>query len=146
MRHGEIYADEFGWDRDFEGLVARIVADYQASARPGRDAAWVAEVDGARAGCVFCVERDAETAQLRILLVEPWARGLGLGRALVTRCVSLRARGRVREDRAVDQRRAGVGAADLRGGGVREPWRRRRTAASGAELVGQNWALSLSDG
>ena len=62
---------------DFEGLVAQIVADYHAHHRPGRDNAWIATVDGARAGCVFCVERDATTAQLRILLVEPWARGPG---------------------------------------------------------------------
>jgi len=87
QRHGAIYADEYGWDDEFEGLVARIVADYHQNLKPGRANAWIAEVDGARAGCVFCCERDTETAQLRILLVEPWARGLGLGTQLVDQCI-----------------------------------------------------------
>lgn len=87
QRHGAIYADEFGWSMEFEGLVARIVADFQQNHQPGREDAWIAEVDGARAGCVFCCERDDETAQLRILLVEPWARGLGLGTRLVDECI-----------------------------------------------------------
>ena len=86
-RHGIVYADEFGWDGDFEGLVARIVGDYQAEHRPGRDDAWIAELDGMPAGFVMCRERDADTAQLRLLLVEPWARGAGLGRLLVDRCI-----------------------------------------------------------
>lgn len=87
QRHGAIYADEYGWDADFEGLVARIVADYHQNLKPARENAWIAEVDGARAGCVFCCERDPETAQLRILLVERWARGLGLGTRLVDQCI-----------------------------------------------------------
>jgi GNAT superfamily N-acetyltransferase len=87
MAHGEIYAREFGWDPSFEALVARIVADYAAGRDPDRDAAWIAEVDGRRVGCVFCVGRDSDTAQLRILLVDPSARGLGIGRELVERCV-----------------------------------------------------------
>lgn len=87
QRHGEVYWEEFGWDADFEALVARIVADYHANHRPGQENAWIAEVDGARAGSVFCCQKDTDTAQLRILLVEPWARGLGLGRRLVDECV-----------------------------------------------------------
>jgi DNA-binding MarR family transcriptional regulator/GNAT superfamily N-acetyltransferase len=86
-RHGAVYADEFGWNTDFEALVATIVAKYHDSFKPGRENAWIAEVDGARAGCVFCCERDADTAQLRILLVERWARGLDLGRRLVDECI-----------------------------------------------------------
>ena len=77
QRHGEIYHDEFGWDTDFEGLVAGIVADYWSNRTPGREWAWVMEVDGARAGCVLCVQRDEATAQLRLLLVEPWAGACG---------------------------------------------------------------------
>jgi GNAT superfamily N-acetyltransferase len=88
MAHGEIYAAEFGWDTSFETLVARIVADYAGAHDAAREAAWVAEVDGRRAGCVFCVAKDHDTAQLRILLVDPAARGLGLGRLLVSQCVS----------------------------------------------------------
>ena len=85
--HGELYADEFGWDATFEALVARIVADWALGHQPGRDAAWIAEDENARVGCVFCVREDDDTARLRILLVDPRARGQGLGSALVARCV-----------------------------------------------------------
>ena len=86
--HGEIYAAEFGWDTSFEALVARIVADFAARPDPEREAAWIAEADGRRAGCVFCVAADDDTAQLRILLVDPSARGLGLGGRLVDECLA----------------------------------------------------------
>jgi GNAT superfamily N-acetyltransferase len=88
MAHGEIYAAEFGWDTSFEALVARIVADYAARHDPAREAAWIAELDGRRVGCVFCVAADTTTAQLRILLVDPSARGHRLGGQLVDACVS----------------------------------------------------------
>jgi GNAT superfamily N-acetyltransferase len=87
MSHGEIYAAEFGWNGDMEALVARIVADYAADHDPTREAAWIAELDGRRVGCVFCVAADEATAQLRILLVDPSARGRGLGKALVDTCI-----------------------------------------------------------
>jgi GNAT superfamily N-acetyltransferase len=85
--HGEIYASEFGWDTSFEALVARIVADYAEDHDPAREAAWIAERGGQRVGCVFCVAADETTAQLRILLVDPAARGHGLGGRLVDECV-----------------------------------------------------------
>jgi DNA-binding MarR family transcriptional regulator/GNAT superfamily N-acetyltransferase len=87
QRHGAIYAREFGWDASFEALVARIVADYATEHDPRREAAWIAEVDGAPAGCVMCVRRDDKTAQLRLLLVEPSARGMGVGGRLVEECL-----------------------------------------------------------
>jgi GNAT superfamily N-acetyltransferase len=87
MAHGEVYAAEFGWDASFEALVARIVADYAAGRDPAREAAWIAEADGRRAGCVFCVAADQTTAQLRILLVDPSARGCHLGGRLVDECM-----------------------------------------------------------
>ena len=83
QRHGALYAEQFGWDEAFEALVARIVADYVDNRDLDREAAWIAEVDGTPAGCVFCVRKDDSTAQLRMLLVEPWARGLGIGSRLV---------------------------------------------------------------
>jgi len=86
--HGDLYAREYGWDASFEALVARIVADFATDHDPAREAAFIAEVDGAPAGCVFCVRKDDETAQLRILLVDPAARGLGIGAALVDECVA----------------------------------------------------------
>lgn len=142
-RHGAIYADEFGWNTDFEGLVAQIVADYHAQRRPGRDNAWIAEVAGARAGCVFCVERDSSTAQLRILLVEPWARGLGIGARLVDECVAF-------------ARSAGYSTMMLWTNDVLVAARRIYQSAGfvlaeeeihhsfGHDLVGQNWTLDLT--
>jgi GNAT superfamily N-acetyltransferase len=88
MAHGEIYAAEFGWDTSFEALVAKIVADYAASHDSRREAAWIAELEGRRVGCVFCVAADTITAQLRILLVDPSARGHRLGGQLVDECIS----------------------------------------------------------
>jgi GNAT superfamily N-acetyltransferase len=142
MTHGEQYASEFGWDASFEALVARIVADYAAGHEPGREGAWIAEHAGKRVGCVFCVRKDDETAQLRILLVTPAARGLGLGRRLVDHTVEF-----------------------ARGAGYRRmvPWTNGPLAAArriylargfrlvdeerhhsfGVDLVGQNYALSL---
>ena len=87
LAHGELYAAEWGWGASFEGLVARIVADYAAAHDPEREAAWIAEVDGRRAGCVLCVDGGDETAVLRVLLVHPDARGHGVGGRLVDTCV-----------------------------------------------------------
>lgn len=86
--HGEVYAAEFGWNGEFEALVARIVADYGAARDREREAAWIAELGGRRVGCVFVVARDDDTAQLRILLVEPAGRGHDLGRRLVAECLA----------------------------------------------------------
>ena len=88
LAHGELYAREFGWDTTFEALVAKIVTDYATGRDDAREAAWIAERDGHRAGCVFCVAADERTAQLRILLVDPSARGHGLGARLVDECLS----------------------------------------------------------
>lgn len=93
-RHGALYAQEYGWTLDFEALVARIAADFIERFDAAREACWIAERDGANVGSVFLVQaRDEAThavlpgvAQLRMLLVEPGARGLGLGERLVTEC------------------------------------------------------------
>jgi DNA-binding MarR family transcriptional regulator/GNAT superfamily N-acetyltransferase len=85
-RHGALYAAEYDWDATFEALVARVVADYVEDRGRG-DNAWIAEVGGEPAGCVFCVRKSERVAQLRLLLVEPGARGLGIGGRLVEECV-----------------------------------------------------------
>jgi GNAT superfamily N-acetyltransferase len=87
--HGEVYAAEYGWGLPFETLVARIVADYATDVDDDREAAWIAEVDGVRVGCIFCVRGpDEATAKLRLLLLTPAARGLGLGAELVDTCLA----------------------------------------------------------
>ena len=86
-RHARLYAEEFGWDARFETLVARVVAEMTAAPDPARERCWIAERDGQRLGCLFLAREDAETARLRLLLVEPSARGSGLGRRLVEAAV-----------------------------------------------------------
>jgi DNA-binding MarR family transcriptional regulator/GNAT superfamily N-acetyltransferase len=141
-RHGALYAQEYGWDATFEGLVARVVADYVEQHDPRRDAAWIAEVAGRRAGCVVCVHRSERVAQLRLLLVEPCARGLGIGAALVEACVRF-------------AREAGYAELTLWTNDVLEHARRIYERAGfalvssephhsfGHDLVGQTWSRAL---
>jgi GNAT superfamily N-acetyltransferase len=143
LAHGELYAAEFGWDTSFEGLVARIVADYAAGHDSGRECAWIAELDGTRVGCVFCVAgEEPGTAKLRILLVHPDARGHGLGTRLVDACVAF-------------ARHAGYARLRLWTNDVLAAARHIYLAAGfrlvaqephhsfGADLVGQNYELDL---
>jgi GNAT superfamily N-acetyltransferase len=87
-RHGALYAAEYGWDVRFEALVAKVVADFATSHDPDRERAWIATLDDRPAGCILCVRRDESTAQLRLLLVEPEARGAGVGSRLVDACIT----------------------------------------------------------
>ncbi|HEX6508036.1 MAG TPA: helix-turn-helix domain-containing GNAT family N-acetyltransferase [Chloroflexota bacterium] len=141
-RHGILYSEEYGWDETFEALVARIVADYVDRRDPRREAAWIAEVNGEPVGCVFCVKRDESTAQLRLLLVEPSARGMGIGSRLVEECLRLARRAGYERimlwtnDVLVEARRiyqrAGFQLID------EEPHH-----SFGHDLVGQNWSRAL---
>jgi GNAT superfamily N-acetyltransferase len=88
MAHGEIYSREFGWDTSMEAFTAGIVADYATRHDREREAAWIAELNSRRVGCAFCVAADDTTAQLRLLLVDPAARGHGLGARLVDECLA----------------------------------------------------------
>jgi len=85
-RNAAVYAKEYGWGLGAEALFARIVADYQQHHDPERERCWIAERWGDRVGCVFLVKKTDTVAQLRMLLVEPGARGSGLGRRLVDEC------------------------------------------------------------
>jgi DNA-binding MarR family transcriptional regulator/N-acetylglutamate synthase-like GNAT family acetyltransferase len=141
-RHGALYAREYGWDETMEALIARIVADYVERRDARREAAWIAEVGGRPAGSVFCMRRDDRTAQLRLLLVEPEARGMGIGGRLIDECVRF-ARGvgyaEIKlwtNDVLVDARRlyerAGFTLA-----------REARHRAFGHDLVEQDWSRPL---
>jgi DNA-binding MarR family transcriptional regulator/GNAT superfamily N-acetyltransferase len=142
QRHGGLYSQEYGWDDTFEALVAEIVAAYVRKHNPERERAWIAEMDGQNVGCVLCISKSDEVAQLRLLLVERHARGLGLGSHLVEECV--------RFARSVGYRRLMLWTND-----VLDSARRIYEAAGfrlveeehhrsfGADLVGQNWELEL---
>lgn len=86
-RHAYLFEDEGGWGRPFIAMIARLIADYLEDPDPDREAAWVAELDGDRVGSVYCVRRSDEVAQLRLLFVDSEARGHGVGRLLVERCI-----------------------------------------------------------
>jgi GNAT superfamily N-acetyltransferase len=143
-RHGELYREEYGWDERFEALVADVVRRFERDFDPARERAWIAEIDGRNAGCVLLVrEPDApDTARLRLLLVEPSARGLGLGRALVRECTSFA--------RAAGYRRIVLWTNDVLTSARRiyeaEGYtlvREEPHALFGRALVGQTWALEL---
>jgi GNAT superfamily N-acetyltransferase len=141
--HGELYAREFGWNVEFEALVARIVAEYAVAHDPDREAGWIAELDGLRVGCVLCVKETDEDAKLRILLVDDAARGHGLGRELVRTCVEFA--------RQAGYRRIALWTNDVltaartiyEAAGFRlveqEPHH-----SFGHDLVGQSWSLDLA--
>jgi DNA-binding MarR family transcriptional regulator/GNAT superfamily N-acetyltransferase len=141
-RHGVLYAQEYAWDETFEALVARIVADYVEHRDPLREAAWIAELDGEPVGCVLCVRREDDVAQLRLLLVEPRARGRGIGARLIEECLRF-------------AKRAGYGRITLWTNDILHEARRLYERAGfeliesaphhsfGHDLVEQTWARDL---
>jgi DNA-binding MarR family transcriptional regulator/GNAT superfamily N-acetyltransferase len=141
-RHGALYFQEYGWNEEFEALVAGITADFIRKLDPPRERCWIAERDGQRVGSVFLVAGEGGCAKLRLLLVEPEARGLGLGRRLVSECVSFaRAAGYARivlwTQTNLTAARHLYQQAGFQCTG-RDPHR-----SFGHELVGETWELGL---
>jgi DNA-binding MarR family transcriptional regulator/N-acetylglutamate synthase-like GNAT family acetyltransferase len=87
QKHGEFYAREYGFDESFEALAAEIGSKFLKEFDPKKERAWIAEKDGENVGCVFLVKQSDEVARLRMLLVDPKARGLGIGKRLVEECI-----------------------------------------------------------
>ncbi len=143
QQHGELYAREYGYTDAFEALVAGIVAGIMARFDPAWEKAWIAEVDSQRAGSVLVVRKSAQVAQLRLLILSPEARGLGLGGRLVDECIAFA--------RAKGYRKMVLwtnGQLDA----ARAIYRRRGFTLTGSEtldaygvrgLVSETWALKL---
>src|SRR3954471_1505408 len=142
QRHGALYAEEYGWDETFEALVARVVADYAHSHDSKREAAWIAEVAGRPVGSIFCVRVDDRTAKLRLLLVEPGARGMGIGEALVAECVQF-AGAAGYDELTLWTNDVLTGARRLYERVGLECAKAERYRGFGHDLVGEDWVLRL---
>lgn len=142
QRHGELYWHEYAWDERFEALVAEIAARFIKDLDKERDRCWIAERDGERLGCVFVVKHSEEEARLRLLLVEPSARGLGLGRRLVEECIGFA--------RGAGYRKLGLWTNSVLDA-ARHIYRSHgfsivkedRHHSFGQDLVGETWELEL---
>ena len=141
-RHGALYAEEYGWDERFEALVAGIVARFVKHFDAARERCWIAEIDGERVGAVLVVKQSRSTAKLRLLIVEPAARGRGLGRRLVEECIAFaRAKG-YRKLVLWTQSNLAAARAIYKQCGFRRV-RKERHSSFGYDLVGEFWQLAL---
>lgn len=141
-RQGLLYNQEYGWDERFEALVAEIAARFFQSNDPKRERCWIAERDGEVIGCVFCVKDSKTIARLRLLYVEPSARGLGVGSRLVEECVGFARRARYRKVTLWTQSVLHSARHIYERAGFHRVSDERHHSF-GHDLVGQTWELAL---
>ncbi len=141
-RHGAVYALEYGYDQTFEALVAEIVAHFVRSYDPKRERCWIAEQNGEIVGCVFLVKQSRTVAKLRLLLVEPQARGAGLGSRLVAECVQFAREAGYRTLTLWTQSELLAARRLYAAAGFRVV-RKDRNRSFGKALVSETWELKL---
>ena len=140
--HGRIYHEEYGWDERFEALVAGIAAAFIKNLDARRERCWIAEMDGEPVGSVFVVKESKSAAKLRLLIVEPKARGRGLGKRLVRECIAFARDKGYRKLVLWTQSNLDAARAIYRGCGFRRV-RTQKHASFGVKLTGEYWALEL---
>jgi DNA-binding MarR family transcriptional regulator/GNAT superfamily N-acetyltransferase len=142
QQHGLLYAREYGWGMSFEGLAADIVAQFVKNFDPARERCWIAHTDGVQVGSVMLVKQSDEVAKLRLLLIDPQARGLGVGKRLVEECIAFARQCGYRKITLWTQSILVAARGIYRGAGfvhiASEPHR-----SFGQDLVGETWELTL---
>lgn len=142
QQHGLLYAREYGWDTSFEGLTAEIAAQFVKSFDPARERCWIAHIDGMQVGSVLLVKHSDDVAKLRLLLIAPQARGLGLGKRLVDECIAFAQQCGYRKITLWTQSILVAARGIYRGAGFlhvgSEPHH-----SFGHDLIGETWELNL---
>ncbi len=142
QQHGEIYAREYGWNREFEALVADIAGQFLRKFQPEWERCWMADLNGERVGAVFLVRKSATTAQLRMLILAPQARGLGLGARLTDECIAL-ARQKGYRKMVLWTNSCLTAARGIYAARGFRLTKSQRYEGFGQQLVGETWELKL---
>jgi DNA-binding MarR family transcriptional regulator/GNAT superfamily N-acetyltransferase len=142
-RHGVLYSQEYRYDERFEALVAEIVAEFVAKLDAAHERCWIAERDGENVGSVFLVKKSASVAKLRLLLVEPSARGLGIGKRLVAECVRFARQAGYKKIRLWTQSELAAARRIYQDAGFKLVCEEKHSSWSRKDLVAETWELKL---
>ena len=145
QRHGELYWQEYHYDERFEALVAEIVAEFIQNLDSARERCWIAEKDGERVGSVFLVKKSLTVAKLRLLLVDPSARGLGIGKRLVKECVQFAREVGYKKVLLWTQSELAAARSIYKSAGFELKAEERHNSWSRKDLVAETWELNLSE-